>query len=505
MFSAPLYGGRGWNLILSVYWNSAEPLAAWCNLTVHVARMSRYKVKDKSIGLGAGLSLLSLLIAASSIIAGIFVPSSMVLRNLAPANPESVWVPLVGELSSMSGRYAILRSAAAIRAIGSAEASRVTMRNRVKVRQQFTLQSTPEMPDFAIEYSYNLTGVEFGLRHDLGLLHSVQGRCVSEYGWLNHSMPDMDNYVLWDHSNYSFPVPSSNHSGISKSLDLVPAIYPPHVEETPSNISYALVYVTAHLPTATASDDAMYKTEKMPDDEGWDNLYPFRVRAERPVLSCWQKSNLCVKAHCTDPLGLANYTNVPAGIRMILSGLQAPMLLSMASRAGPSTLMSFYGPIPGKTIDAGSSSVFTDMERMVLAAYLQTRNIFRDATMMEEEKGFKNAMLDNAGNYLPGSGDFVLESGSVSALSLQIMIAVPAAAFVALALGCCLRMLSREGRSRYIGRRLTILSLPHLYRLAIEPVEDENDLKWNETDKLRPVPEPTKEGYDVGVQLFSLN
>lgn len=229
----------------------------------------------------------------------------------------------------MASQYAMMNSAAAVRAIGSAEASKVTLRDRVSVYQQFTERSTPERPDFSIEYKYNITGVELGLRSSLGILHSVQGKCYTEYGWIDHSEPGRDYYIPWGSSQLAMSVPSDGSPCAVNSLGLFAALYPPHVEEITYNVSYALLYITAHLPTTTESDDAMYKTEKMPDGDGWDELYPFRVKAGRPVLSCWQSSTVRVKGQWFDPLGLANNTEVPAAIRMILVQLGTPALLSI--------------------------------------------------------------------------------------------------------------------------------------------------------------------------------
>lgn len=494
MFTIPERKGLAWNLILSVFWNSAEPFTASSNLSIHVLRMWRewsFDFRNKSIYLGLGLAVMSLLTAASSIVGGIMIPPKMELGNFAPANPDAVWIPIVPELGPMAKRYSMLFSPAAVRAVGSAETSKVTLRNRVSVYAEKTDQSNDDKPDFSIAYSYNLTGAELGLRHSLGLVHSVQGKCWTEYGWLHHynSTPEFDFYDPWNLSMDQFPVESKS-GPVATKLGLTALIHPDHVESTPANVSYALLYYTSHLPSGTESNDAMYATEMMPEDEGWNKAYPFRVKAERPALSCWQTSMICIHGECGSALETLG-KQVPPGLTVILARVNTPMILSIVNGIGPSALMSFYSPLPGRNVDAASSKAFADMERIILGAYLLTRNIFRDATMMEPFSGFNNAILDGKGKSLSGAGDFVLESGSVTALSLPALIVLPAATFVVLILGRLFSCLAHPRRRATVLKkkreRLVDLATPNLFRVANNKGEGDHSL-WKFKRHLHPIP-----------------
>ncbi|ORY14569.1 hypothetical protein BCR34DRAFT_646152 [Clohesyomyces aquaticus] len=381
MLAAPRNDGLAWNLILSVFWNSAEPFAASSNMTVHIWPMlfntSTFHLGNKTIYRGIILVIISLLIGISTIVGGIMIPQMMEMGPFAPAHPEVAYVPNAPEIGALDDRFGMLFSAAAVRAVGSAEASKVTLRSKVRIYQEKTDQSTPEKPYFTIDCRYNLTGVEMGLRHSLGLVHSVQGKCWTEYGWLHHSnaTPEYDVYHVWNLSNNPYPV-ESNRGPASTELGLLPAMYPDHVESLPINVSYALVYHTSHLPSKTASNDAMYMTESMPEKDPWSKMYDFRVKAERPALSCWQTTNFCIHGDCGSVFDLVN-KGVPPGLQMILGHVSVPMVLSIPRQMGPSALLSFYSNRPGSDVDAESSKAFSDMERMVLGAYLLTRNVFR--------------------------------------------------------------------------------------------------------------------------------
>lgn len=485
MLTAKQRRGLSWNLVLSIYWNSAEPMAAFCNLSTTVNRLLRRDVssrKDPSLWLGIQLTILSLLIAVGSVAGGILVPSQLVLGKVAPVNTDSIFIPAATQLSlGTSLRYGMIDNPAAIRALGSAEAGKVTLRNRVNVWQERTDASTDEKPDFTIKYSYNLTGVELGLPSAFGLYHTVTGKCWTEYGWLRHepgnaTIGRLDYYDLWGLNNNKSQlyVYGNNSLPVSDRLNVMVTAHPEHVVTTPSNMSYSIVYSTAHLASTTESNDAMYQTEMMPASYPLRHVFPFRVRSERPVLSCWQSSTFCVHDECSSLSDHAkkNPPVLPPATIITLSRINIPMVISLITSMGPSSLMSFYGPSPGSKIDAGSSSTFADFERMMMGAYLLSRNIFRDSALTTPVEGFKNWILNAKNQPLRGAGDFVIESGLVTALSFWWLISLPAAAVILCLVYAVLGGLVRsvgEGKLKVRGEqreRMVGLSMGQLYRRA---------------------------------------
>ncbi|OAL53743.1 hypothetical protein IQ07DRAFT_640782 [Pyrenochaeta sp. DS3sAY3a] len=507
MLSTKRHKGVAYNLILTVFWNSAEPASASSNLFLHLWRMifqSGFKFTDESQILGWILTALALLTALASIAGSILIPARLVLGNVAPVNPRAVWIPGIPELGNLSPQYSMLFSANAVRAVGSAEASKITLRNKVFVsRPETTEKSTPEQPDFSIDYNYNLTGVELGMRNELGFVHSVKGKCWTEYSWLKHvENTTRDYYDIWnlDMPNYFWFVEADNATGIWSKLDLMAAIHPDQVEKTPQNVSYALLYNTAHIATFTETSDPMYMTERLPEDEEGGSTFPFRVKAGRPALSCWQDSTMCIRGDCGEAGALLEKDkNFPPGLMIILSRMTVPMILDVAQGIGASALMSYYSPLPGTIVDAASSKTIDDLERMILGSYLLSRNLLRDTTMMKPFSGFSNAVRTGKDEVLPGTGDFVLETKAMTAMSMMVLILVPSImVFFTLlaAIGSAFARYDPENTQtlRWQRERMVNLSNPSLYRVASEKHGYE-EVEWKYKSRLHPV--PTREDQDV--------
>ncbi|KAH7384532.1 hypothetical protein BKA66DRAFT_441106 [Pyrenochaeta sp. MPI-SDFR-AT-0127] len=499
MLSARKRRSLAWNLVLTIFWNSAEPATASTNLFIHLYRMGTQKsirMRGPSQVLGWSLTLLAIMTALSSIAGSVLVPAQLILGNVAPVNPRAIWLPGTAELGSLSPQYTMQFSSNAVRAVGSAEASKITLRNKVYVSTpETTDQSTPERPDFTISYSYNLTGVELGIRNEFGFLHSVKGKCWTEYGWLHHRKnTTRDFYDPWNLNmeQYFWFVEADNATGISTKLDLMSAIHPDHIEKTPKNVSYALIYNAAHLPSFTENSDPMYMTERLPENETGGNIFPFRIRAERPVLSCWQETTMCTRGACGDAYMLLDKDRgFPPGLTMLLSRMTVPMILDVPQGIGPSALMSYYSPLPGTVVDAASSKTFDDIERMILGAYLLSRNILRDTTMMKPFSGFTNGARNGKDEVLPGT-DFVLETRAMTAISLLVLILVPALTlFVTIlaAIGNALARYDPENsqRLRWQRERMVNMATPSLFRVASEDHRRHEEV-WKYRTHLHPVP-----------------
>jgi hypothetical protein len=80
----------------------------------------------------------------------------------------------------------------------------------------------------------------------------------------------------------------------------------------------------------------------------------------------------------------------------------------------------------GRYFDAESSALHSDLERLVLGAYVATKNTLSETTMFSTQSAdIPNAMMGNDSQILPGAGDFVIYDSGVSALSIPLLIAVP--------------------------------------------------------------------------------
>lgn len=514
MLTAARRRGLAWNLVLAVFWNSAEPNAASSNLFVHLYRMAAQRTlrfRDKSQILGWLLTILAFATALSSIAGSILIPPRLILGNVAPVNPRAIWLPGTPEIGSLSPQYTMQFSTNAVRAVGSAEASKITLRNKVAVTTpQTTNQSTAEKPDFSIDYSYNLTGVDLGIRDKLGFVHSVTGKCWTEYSWLHHvGNASPDYYDPWNmnSSEYFWTVPSKNAPGVATKLDLMAAIRQDQIEAMPMNVSFGLIYNVAHLPTFTENSDAMYMTERFPDTEAGGAVFPFRIKAERPALSCWQESTMCIRGNCGDAFTLLEKDkNFPPGLTMVISKFTVPMVLEVIQGIGPSALMSYYSPLPGTIVDAGSSKTFDDLERMILGAYLLSRNILRDTTMNRPSAGFTNAIRNSKDEVIPGTGDFVIETKAATAISLVVLIVLPALTLFFTLLALAGSMFARYDLDntqslRWQRERMVHLATPGLYRVANRS-EGGSAAVWRYYTNLHPI--PTQEKDEVREEILSM-
>jgi hypothetical protein len=110
--------------------------------------------------------------------------------------------------------------------------------------------------------------------------------------------------------------------------------------------------------------------------------------------------------------------------------------------------------------------------------------------MTEPVPGFNNAVIDSKGQQLRGTGDFVLEVGSVTALSLPALITIPALTlFLLLLTMACNRLAHpREQTTTKIAQRERMINLhmPSLYRMAT--LEGGKHEAWDYVRRLHPVP-----------------
>jgi hypothetical protein len=83
-------------------------------------------------------------------------------------------------------------------------------------------------------------------------------------------------------------------------------------------------------------------TERMLEEEKWGAMTPFRVPAERPVLSCCQESTICVRQECAGVFGVLK--RMPITLKTILARFHTPMTDAIANNLNTATLISFFSP-----------------------------------------------------------------------------------------------------------------------------------------------------------------
>lgn len=119
--------------------------------------------------------------------------------------------------------------------------------------------------------------------------------------------------------------------------------------------------------------------------------------------------------------------NIPAGLVDILkAALGLPRIIFLAQALGTSALKSATTS-QGYYFDARASSLRKDLERLVLGAYIATKNTLSETTMFNHKyDDIPNLALDaTAKQYKDGVADFVIYGSGFAALRIDFLIVIP--------------------------------------------------------------------------------
>ncbi|KAK4111484.1 hypothetical protein N656DRAFT_799316 [Canariomyces notabilis] len=399
--------------------NASEPwTASWALLgSMFKLLASRNENDRRGLGVTALLSVPTVVLAAGGIVTALLYTESMRLGNAAPVSPSSVFVP---DASTSTGyQLSSYYQASILRALGSAEsADDSTRRSSVSVSKHGLPSPSPNttnQPAQRISYGYTVSAYELGIQKLADFAIQVEGSCVTD--------PSLSFFALTDTS-------------VGSVLDT-------------TNQTYALVATTALLGSFTPSGDPWYFTELATG--GSTVAYetagpPYRVAPGRPVLSCWEDMQFCLgkeTKRCSDlwtsglPKGLIGHLSISLAI---------PMIVTIGSGAGVSALKAYSGVGAGMFLDATSSNMFADVERMVLAAFLATKEILRDSALLGRLPGTTNLLEKPDGTLWEGAADFIIRTSDVVAIRFDLAVLAPVATVVAL-----LAVLSIEAYKRLRG------------------------------------------------------
>jgi len=112
-----------------------------------------------------------------------------------------------------------------------------------------------------------------------------------------------------------------------------------------------------------------------------DPSLPYQVQRGRPVLHCWEDRTWDLNGKDVEGSKLNTLTGLKlhklwAGTIFPLE-FELPRLVSLGRAAGPSALKSaFYAAAPYYHLDAGACSILNDLERLVLANWVSSRNAY---------------------------------------------------------------------------------------------------------------------------------
>lgn len=368
----------------------------------------------------------AILIAATYVLS-IGVPRFLLLGNGAPVNPKSIYIPEVSSDAGLHESYEsfALKVPASLRAAGSVNSATLQ-----KVRMGDPLRSGVNGAIKQVSYAYDITAAEFGLQHAAGLVLSVEGSCITEYGWLQDSRVDYNNATV---DTYSFTISTNGTRNITLSIydGMSPIGYfYPGPKETNTNTSFAIAVSSVDRYSFKQGYDPLYATNKTSNPEFIEKDINYTVIPGRPMLSCWENDVWSYHGQTGAASQLSNLTklNMPDGLAKIFSNqfLGMPMIVSLGQRLGSRALQSASTAM-GQTFDAGSASMESDLHQLVAASYIASKNILTDTTTINGSlTTLKNAAIDpKTDNLYAGAADFIVTSSDIATISIKVLITIP--------------------------------------------------------------------------------
>jgi hypothetical protein len=104
---------------------------------------------------------------------------------------------------------------------------------------------------------------------------------------------------------------------------------------------------------------------------------------------------------------------------------EPPRVVSLGKAVGMSSLkLASYAADPFHILDAGSTGIHDDFERLVLGSWISSRNVLRDTTRYNPGN-IANLARGPGGSVDGSAAKFVLESNDVGTISISVAISVP--------------------------------------------------------------------------------
>ncbi|KIH87664.1 hypothetical protein SPBR_04788 [Sporothrix brasiliensis 5110] len=368
----------------------------------------------------------------------IIIPPYIFIDTAAPVNIDSIVVPPnSGTSDSATAQLFSLDVPAALRAVGGALVAASDVAERVTISQRDIGTTATFEPIQEIDYSYYVTGYDFGLQHQSTLQLNVQGSCRTEYGWLVSS----DNSSGYTNDTYAIMGDAAANGHISLSLydGPSPTAFFYTGEDGPGigNTTYAAFISSVDRVSFTPGTDALYYTGSSEQQDSFLADTDYIVQPGRPVLSCWESNVWSFNGANSSVIGLNNTAlpglDLPLALQLIFARyLGAPRIESIGTELGLGALQSSTLAL-GTIFDAGSSSAFSDLQRLVLAAFIATANTLTDTTLASSYLGSKtaagNMIYGDNNEPLSGADEFVVWSSDVSTISVRAAIIIPVVAF----------------------------------------------------------------------------
>ncbi|GAB1311839.1 hypothetical protein MFIFM68171_02049 [Madurella fahalii] len=395
--------------------------------------------QDSLYGLTFGIMALG--IFTLGIVMGIIGPPFLQIGNVAPVRSSLLFYPPSPPPDDdlADSVFSALQSTAVLRALSSVDIARVRMRSKVQVTPDTLVRSSGDSsePMYGLTYSYNITGVDLGLEKASDLALAVTGSCRTEYSWLDMELGGeaVDAYHLWlNRSMMPHAVfISEPHYNYAPRTFFVVHPDAAYQSSRDGNVSYAILVGSAHRASISAGSDPWYATELRNSTSSAIYDAKFWVKRGRPALSCWQQDKWSYGAQTVPSVyGLRNQPGMRVPevlLRVLESAFAVPRILIVGRAAGASALdsvVSSSDSIRG-LIDASVASIHRDMERLVVASFVNSQNVFVDCTLFEptgHQRRSSNIFVGSDGLPREGADQFVVSTPDVQTFSLTGLITI---------------------------------------------------------------------------------
>lgn len=358
-----------------------------------------------------------------------FAIHGLLIGTAAPVDPSQIYVPQSAYHKNYSNiglqiPLEALSKPRVLRAVGQVETASADLQAKVTVTPPVVLQDLGNGEKIMkLDYNYSLKAQDFGLQNFHGLELSVTGSCRTEYGWLDPNytgdIPTDYYYIFgetplyWYASAYYGYMPMAYSQIPNATVDM--------------NNTYAIMISSMQCDSFTIGTDPWYLTNTtgVPSVSA-DNDLVYNVLRGRPGLSCWQSDEWTYKGQSSTTWELPTVVGLkfPESLRdVFFAQLGTPTIYNTVVSLGSIALASST-TTQTFTIDAASSSIYNDMQRLVLTAYISTTNLLLDTTLYNTNDVYGIASIVSPAD-LDQVAQFVVSDQEIATISLPFAIALP--------------------------------------------------------------------------------
>lgn len=419
-----------------------------------------YKARDIRSGLLAALVLAgSLILGTSRIVAGITIPTTLIIGNVAPVDASFIFFPPSLNLErvdySMVFFRAITQNSAQLATSYLANTQETLLESgpNGQVSINFTdLPATASGKGLQMDYRYKVTGVNLGLQFASGLSKTIKGSCETIYNFTT------DNEWWGISSSIAY-----HEQSVLPPPDLTPTVFFRYVGE---EFDFFIVLNAEGLDSQGESDDPWYATGQG-DGEGSERT--FKILPNRPVVYCRQTEMWKYGVH--QVTGNTSIAELP-GLKLkpvIRNYLQNPLnrlapIALLPLLLGDRMMLASSTAVEG-VFDASIYDIRDELRRLIALSYVLESDILRrTVTNSPSRTKYANPALVD-GIKADGVDDFVVYSSDVATLSLKTLIAVPATLLVVVLIMLSLEVNTCANGNRGPGARY------HIRRTAFNPMQ----------------------------------